>query len=211
MQIKKTNKQTVRKCLRQLTITSGLCPFNIGWSKAGCWWDTTQSITSPSGLWWQRKEVHRVTVKSRGEKKGHEKLEALAHLNCLDRGLVDLLKTSSYDVHLVNLFLRLKSLIGNWGVAHFWGTNRTKQRNNKKEMYKCGNDRGAQTKAKIHAWEICLPCFYWQIRVSLFTLALSSCSCRNKTKVCVPRLWFFQGKHVFHQIYPTHGEYSKKG
>lgn len=59
-----------------------------------------------------------LTMLNRGEKKGREKLETLAHLNCLNSGLVDLLKTSSYDVHLVNLFLRLKSLIGNWGVAH---------------------------------------------------------------------------------------------
>jgi len=30
--------------------TNGFCPFNRGWSKAGCLWDTTQSIISPSGL-----------------------------------------------------------------------------------------------------------------------------------------------------------------
>lgn len=150
-------------------------------------------------------------VQNRWENRGSEKLETLAHLNCLNGGLVDLLKTSSYDVHLVSLFLRLESLIGNWGVANIaniWGTNRTKQRSNKEKMYKCGNDWGAQTQAKIHAWEILPLCFYWQIRVTLFTLALSSSSSfsssMHKTKVCVPRLWF-------HQIYPTHGVYSKKG
>jgi len=36
---KKTNKNT-----------NGFCPFNIGCSKAGCLWDITQSMISPSGL-----------------------------------------------------------------------------------------------------------------------------------------------------------------
>lgn len=102
-------------------------------------------------------------------------------MNCLNRRLVDLLKTSSYDLELVNLFLRAKGLIDNSEVAHFWGTNRTnrkgkekkKKEKEKREMYKRGNDWGAQTPAKIHAWEICV--------VFLFTLSLSSSSI-NDTK-----------------------------
>lgn len=31
--------------------TNGFFPFSWGWSKAGWWWDKTQSIRSPSGLW----------------------------------------------------------------------------------------------------------------------------------------------------------------
>lgn len=30
--------------------TNGFCPLNRGWSKAGCRWEITQSIISPSGL-----------------------------------------------------------------------------------------------------------------------------------------------------------------
>ena len=47
--------------------TIGLCPCNMGWSKAGWWWDGTQSIVSPSGLWNHPKNTNLVrTIYSDG-------------------------------------------------------------------------------------------------------------------------------------------------
>jgi len=44
-------KYILKFCLIQLAKhTNGFCPFNRGWSKAGCLWDTTQSIILPSGF-----------------------------------------------------------------------------------------------------------------------------------------------------------------
>lgn len=48
-------------------ITIGLCPCNKGWSKAGWWWDGTQSIISPSELWNNHKNSNLVRSFLNGE------------------------------------------------------------------------------------------------------------------------------------------------
>lgn len=135
----------------------------MGWSKAGWWWDTTQSMISPSGLC---NKTNMLTTLLRRTEEGCDQTLNFSnsgneYLNYLNRGLVDLLETSSYGSQLVDLLVWAKRLI-----HHFWWTNDERRRTNqrckkkKKEMYKIRHDWSwrrrtrAQTPAKIHAWEI---------------------------------------------------------
>lgn len=42
--------------LSKFQLTNGFCPLSWGWSKAGCRWDITQSMISPSGLCSNKKQ-----------------------------------------------------------------------------------------------------------------------------------------------------------
>lgn len=120
-------------------------------------------------------------------------LRICTNLNCLNRRLVDVLKTVSYDVQFAQLFLWAKSLIGNLAGTQSWRMNRTKGRNENEEMYKEGNDH----------WETSFPCaLCWKICVCLSTFVLS-CS-NNRTRLCLPGFWFCPRKHINRHVNTTY-------
>jgi hypothetical protein len=96
--------------VRYNSSTNGFCPFSWGWSKAGCRWDKTQSIRSPSGLCSDKQEPNNymLNLQEQNRNRGNEvkwgyivlgtRVECL---NWLDSGLVNLIKTLSYNLQLL--------------------------------------------------------------------------------------------------------------
>lgn len=65
----------------RMKITSGFCPLNSGWSKAGCWCSKTQSITSPWRVWDKAKnklmlEHPYINMPEKGTKRERERSRA---------------------------------------------------------------------------------------------------------------------------------------
>lgn len=162
-------------------ITNGFCPLSSGWSKAGWRWDSTQSITSPSGLCSKKTRKLR-SLSLKHNKNIPWKSKVYKCLNCLHRWLVDLPEISSDPPQLVQLWTRVKRLVGRWRVAGIWHNggwqDRAKQWSYKKESNKKhGNDGGSVVGSrwsKFRGMFLCC-CFLWCNNLCLYALGLSCC------------------------------------